>query len=69
VTAIGTKVTIIHNTFNLLMNQTSSKDGVNPMTIQSVTDDEIATRMVAEYVDTVFARNVRLKTLGLKVKE
>ena len=68
VTATGAKVTIIQSTFSLLVNQTSSKDGVNTTAIQGVVDDKITTRVVTN-TSTLFTRNVRLKTLGLKVKE
>jgi hypothetical protein len=68
VTATGTKVTIVQNVFSLLVNQTSSKDSVNTMAIQGVTDDYITTRMVAN-TSTLFVKNVRLRTLGLRVKE
>ena len=50
------------------MNQTSSKNGVNTTTVQSVVEDEVTTRVVT-YASTLFSRDVWLKTLGLKVKE
>jgi hypothetical protein len=68
VTATGSKVTVVQNVFNLCMNQTSLKDSVNTTVIQGFTDDEITTRMVAN-MSTLFMRSVRLKTLGLEVKE
>jgi hypothetical protein len=68
VTAIGSKVTVIQNTFNLCMNQTSSKDSINTMAIQGVTDDKIMTRIVAN-TSKLFTGSVRLKALGLEVKE
>jgi hypothetical protein len=68
VTATGTKVTIIQNAFKLLMNKTSSKDSVNIMAIQGVVDDKITTRMVAN-TSMLFMRSVRLKELGLELKE
>ena len=68
VTATGTKVTIVQNAFNLFVNQTSPKDGVNTMTIQSVSEDEITTRVVMD-ASTLFTRDVGLKTLSLKVEE
>jgi hypothetical protein len=68
VTAIGAKVTIVQNAFSLCMNQTSSKDSVNTMTIQGVADDKITMRKVVN-TSTLFMGSVRLKTLGLEVKE
>ena len=67
-TATSAKVTIIQNVFDLCMNQTSSKDSINTTTIQGVADDKITTRMVAN-TSTLFMGNVRLKKLGLEVKE
>jgi hypothetical protein len=68
VSAIDAKVKIVQNTFDLCMNQTSLKDGVNTTVIQYVIDDKITTRMVAN-TSTLFAGSVRLKALGLEVKE
>ena len=68
VTAIGAKVTIVQNVFSLLMNQTSSKDGVNTTVMQGVADDEITMRVVMN-ASTLFVRDVGLKMLGLEVKE
>jgi hypothetical protein len=68
VTATGSKVTVVQDTFNLRMNQTSSKDSINTTVIQGVVDDEITTRMVANTL-TLFTGSVRLKALGLEVKE
>jgi hypothetical protein len=68
VTAIGSKVTIVQNMFSLFMNQTSSKDSINTMAIQGVADDKVTKRMVAN-TSTLFTGSVRLKTLGLEVKE
>jgi hypothetical protein len=68
VTATDAKVTIIQNAFSLLMNHTSSKDSVNTTTIQGFIDDKITMRVVTN-TSTLFTRNVRLKMLGLKVKE
>jgi hypothetical protein len=36
--------------------------------IQSVTDDKVATRMMANMM-TLFTRDIRLKTLGLEIKK
>ena len=66
--ATGSKVIVIQNAFSLYMNQTSSKDSVNTTVIQGVTDDKIMTRMVAN-TSTLFTLSVRLKALGLEVKE
>jgi hypothetical protein len=68
VTATGSKVTVIQNAFSLCMNQTSSKDSINTTTIQGVADDKITTRMV-ENTSMLFTGSVRLKALGLEVKE
>jgi hypothetical protein len=68
VTSIGAKVTIVQNMFSLFMNQTSLKDGVNTMVIQSVVEDEVTARVVMD-ASMLFARDDGLKTLGLKVEE
>jgi hypothetical protein len=68
VTTTSAKVTIIQNVFSLLMNQTSSKDSINTTVIQGVTDDKITMRMVVN-TSTLFTGSVRLKVLGLEVKE
>jgi hypothetical protein len=68
VTATGSMMTIIQNALSLCMNQTSSKDSVNTTAIQGVVDDKITTRMVVN-TSTLFMENVRLKVLGLEVKE
>jgi hypothetical protein len=68
VTTTSAKVTIVQNTFNLFVNQTSSKNGVNTTVVQGVAEDEVTTRVVT-YTSTLFSRDVWLKTLGLKVKE
>ena len=67
-TATSSKVIVIQNAFSLFMNQTSSKDSINTMVIQGVTDDKVTTRMVAN-TSTLFTGSVRLKMLGLEVKE
>jgi hypothetical protein len=61
-------VTVIQNAFSLCMNQTSSNDSVNTMVIQGVADDKVTTRMVANTL-TLFTGSVRLKELGLEIKE
>ena len=66
-TAIGSKVTVVQDAFNLCMNQTSSKDSVNTTTIQGVADDKITTRMVANTL-ILFTGSVRLKELGLEIE-
>jgi hypothetical protein len=68
VTATSAKVTIVQNVFSLLMNQTSSKDSVNTTVIQGVVNDKITMRVVTD-TSMLFTRNVRMKALGLKVKE
>ena len=59
---------IVQNTFNLHMNQTLLKDSINTMEIQGVVDNKVMTRMVAN-TSTLFTGNVRLKALGLEIKE
>ena len=68
VTATGAKVTIVQNAFNLFVNQTSPKDGVNTTVIQSVTEDDITVRVMTN-ASMLFARDVGLKMLCLKVEE
>ena len=68
VTTTGTKVTIIQNVFSLLVSQTLPKNGVDTTAIQSVAEDDIMARVVTN-ASTLFARDVGLKTLGLKVEE
>jgi hypothetical protein len=68
VTATGSKVIVIQNAFSLCMNQTSSKDNINTTVIQSVADDKITMRMVVN-TSTLFTGSVRLKALGLEIKE
>jgi hypothetical protein len=68
VTTTGSKVIVIQNAFNLCMNQTSSKDSINTTAIQGVADDKITTRMVVN-MSTLFTESVRLKALGLEIKE
>jgi hypothetical protein len=68
VIAIGSKVTVIQNTFSLYMNQTSSKDSVNTTAIQGSANDKITVRML-ENTSTLLTGSVRLKALGLEIKE
>jgi hypothetical protein len=67
-TATGSKVTVIEDVFSLFMSQTLLQDSVNTTMIQSVTDDKVAMRMMAN-TTTFFTRDIKLKTLGLEIKK
>jgi hypothetical protein len=68
VTSTSSKAIVSKDTFNLFTSQTSSQDSVNTMTIQCVTDDKVAMRMVTN-TSTFFMRDIGLKTLGLEIKK
>jgi hypothetical protein len=68
VTATGAKVIIIQNAFSRFVNQTSPKDDVDTTAIQSVAKDDITVRVVTNVL-MLFARDVGMKTLCLKVEE
>jgi hypothetical protein len=68
VTTTCSKVTVIKDTFNLLMIQTSSQDSINTTMIQSVIDDKVESRMVTNMM-AFFTRDIGMKMLGLEIKK
>jgi hypothetical protein len=59
-------MTVIQCFLNLIIGETSSKNGVNPMMIKSVTEDNIMMGLVT-YMTRVGARQIMMKILSLEI--
>jgi hypothetical protein len=59
-------VAAIQSFLSFIIGETSLKNGFNPMTIKSVTEDNLLTDLVT-YVMTVSARKIRLESLSLEI--
>ena len=59
-------MTIIQGFLGFVKREAASKNGVNPTTIKSITEDNILTSLVA-YSTTVSDRKIGLESLGLEI--
>jgi hypothetical protein len=57
---------VIQSFLSLVIGETLSKNGVNPTTIKSVTEDNVLTGLVT-YATTVSARQIRPESLSLEI--
>jgi hypothetical protein len=57
---------VIQIFFSLIIGETSSKNGINPMAIKSVVEDNILTGLVT-YTTTVSARKIGPESLSLEI--
>jgi hypothetical protein len=66
VTTTGSRMAVIQGFLSFVKCEVVSKNRVNPMTINSITEDNILTGLVA-YSMAVSAKQIGMKSLGLEI--
>jgi hypothetical protein len=66
VTTTCSRITVIQSFLGFVKGEVASKNGINPLTIKSITEDNILMGLVV-YAMVVSARKIKLESLGMEI--